>query len=150
MWTKAFPDAAEKGYETRDVPFRPWAWFALGFTGSLLIIYLGVFVFMRSLTTPGTIMGRTGHSADKSLAQFPQPQLQSNPSRDLQQYLQHKEDELDTYGWVDRKSDVIRIPIDRAINIFVSRGAPVRPPDSGLTELDMQNQKAGVEKTKPP
>jgi hypothetical protein len=139
-------DPAEKAYESQDVPFRPWAWFALGFAGSLAVIIFGVYLFTRSLATPGTSLGRTTHPADESLSRFPQPQLQTNPSADLINYLQKKESELNTYGWIDRKSGIVRIPIDRAINVWVERGVSVRPPDSGLTELDMQNQKAGVEK----
>jgi hypothetical protein len=150
MLTQTSPGNAKKGYETRDVPVRPWAWFALGFAGSLSIICLGVFVFSKFLAAPGTIIGRTGHPADKSLSQFPQPQLQTNPSVDLQNYLQHKQDELNSYGWIDRKSGTVRIPIARAIDIFLNQGASVRPSDSGLTELDMQNQKAGIEQIKPP
>jgi hypothetical protein len=150
MPTQTSPSTAKKGYETRDVPVRPWAWFTLGFAGSLLIVILGTFVFTKFLAAPGTIIGRTGHPADKSLSRFPQPQLQTDPSVDLHNYLQHKQDELNTYGWIDRKSGVVRIPIERAIDIFINQGAPVRPPDSGLTELDMQNQKAGVEQIRPP
>ena len=150
MPTQTSTSTAKKGYETRDVPVRPWAWFALGFAGSLLIICLGLFVFTRLLAAPGTIIGRTGHPADKGLSRFPQPQLQNNPSVDLHNYLQHKQDELNTYGWIDRKSGTVRIPIERAIDNFINQSAPVRPPDSGLTELDMQNQKAGVEQIKPP
>ncbi|MBV8377517.1 MAG: hypothetical protein JO279_11005 [Verrucomicrobia bacterium] len=150
MPTQTSPSTAKKGYETRDVPARPWAWFTLGFAASLLIICLGTFVFIRFLAAPGTIIGRTGHPADKSLVRFPEPQLQSNPSLDLHKYLQHKQDEINTYGWIDRRSGIVRIPIERAVDIFVNQGAPARPPDSGLTELDMQNQKAGVEQIKPP
>ena len=143
MLTQTSPGTGKKGYETRDVPARPWAWFTVGFAGSLLIICVGIFVFTKFLAAPGSIIGRTGHPADQSLSRFPQPQLQTNPSVDLQNYLQHKQDELNTYGWIDRKSGTVRIPIARAIDIFLNQGAPVRPPDSGLTELDMQNQKAG-------
>jgi hypothetical protein len=34
---------------------------------------------------------------------------------------------LSTYGWVDRPAGVVRIPIDRAIDITLERGFPVRP-----------------------
>jgi hypothetical protein len=57
-----------------------------------------------------------------------------------------KEQELTSYGWINEKAGAVRIPIDRAIDLLISRGVPVRPPDSGLTELDMQTQKAGAEK----
>ena len=140
----------KKGYETSDVPFRPWAWFVLGFTVSLVVIYFGVLAFTRFLVSPNNILGRTAHPADQSLNQFPGPQLQIDPALDLQGYLQQKAEELTTYGWANRKAGTVRIPIDQAINAFVNRGAPVRPPDSGLTELAIQIQKAGGAKILPP
>lgn len=74
----------------------------------------------------------------------------SCPPKDLNAYLQAKNQELTTYGWVDRKNGVVHIPIERAMDLYLSREAPVRPPDSGLTEIDMQVQKAGGAKILPP
>src|SRR5437016_5160302 len=37
--------------------------------------------------------------------------------------------QLNTYGWVDRKNGVIRIPIERAMDLLLERGLPVRPVD---------------------
>ncbi|MBV8279199.1 MAG: hypothetical protein JO170_28590 [Verrucomicrobia bacterium] len=143
-------DSNQKGYETKDVPFWPWVWFAAGFVVSLIIIYLICLVFAKFLVGPGEIVGRTEHGRDATLDRFPHPQLQTNDPRDLHDYLQTKNQELTTYGWIDRKSGVVHIPIEQAMDLFFSRGAPVRPPDSGLTETDMQIQKAGGAKILPP
>jgi hypothetical protein len=45
---------------------------------------------------------------------------------------------LNTYGWVDQKNGIARIPISRAIDILAQRGLPSRPasaapPDEGQT-----------------
>ena len=143
-------DSTQKGYETKDIPFWPWVWFAAGFIVSLIVIYLICLLFANGLVRPGTIIGRTEHGRDATLDRFPHPQLQTNDPRDLNDYLQAKNQELTTYGWVDRKNGVTHIPIDRAMDLFLSQGAPVRPPDSGLTETDMQIQKAGGAKILPP
>ena len=143
-------DSGQKGYETEDVPFWPWVWFTLGFVVSLVLIFLGLLVFAKSLVGPGVVIGRTSHDRDPSLDRFPHPQLQTNPPRDLDNYLQDKSRELTTYGWVDHKNGTVRIPIDQAIDLLLKRGEPVRPPDSGLTELDMQIQKAGGARILPP
>lgn len=150
MPTDADTDAHKKGYETTDVPFRPWAWFSFGFIVLMVIIYLAVSLFTRFLAGTDTVIGRTVHNADKSLGQFPQPRLQADPPADLQAYFKEKEQDLTTYGWVDRKAGIVRIPVDRAIDSFIRQGPPVRPADSGLTELDMQIQKAGGAKILPP
>ena len=34
---------------------------------------------------------------------------------------------LNSYGWVDQKNGIARIPIDRAIDILAARGLPARP-----------------------
>ena len=136
-------DSNQKGYETKDVPFWPWVWFAAGFIVSLIAIYLLCLLFANFLVGPGTTIGRTEHARESSVDRFPHPQLQTNDSKDLRDYLQVKNLELTSYGWVDRKSGVVHVPIEQAMDHFLSRGAPVRPPDSGLTETDMQVQKAG-------
>jgi hypothetical protein len=143
-------DRVEKGYETQDVSFRPFAWFVLGFVCTLTVTLLGVVLFTKALTKPGSVFGRVEHAPDKSLTAFPHPQLQSDPATDLRRYLKAKERELMTYGWIDQKAGIVRIPIDRAIDLLAHRGMPIRPPNSGLTELDMQAQKAGAEKIMPP
>jgi hypothetical protein len=141
---------SKKSYETQDVAFRLFAWFALGFICTLFIILLGVSLFTKVLTRPGSVFGRVEHSPEKSLAAFPHPQLQSDPAADLHKYLIAKERELTSYGWINEKAGIVRIPIDRSIDLLISRGVRVRPSDSGLTELDMQTQKAGAEKIMPP
>jgi len=37
---------------------------------------------------------------------------------------------LNSYGWVDEKAGTVRIPIERAMDLLVQRGLPVRPQDA--------------------
>jgi hypothetical protein len=143
-------DSTQKGYETKDVPFWPWVWFTAGFIVCLIVVFFLCLMFAKFLIGPGTTIGRTAHDREAALDRLPHPQLQTNPPRELQNYLQAKNQELTTYGWVDRKNGVVHIPIEQAMDLYLSRGAPVRPRDSGLTELDMQVQKAGGAKILPP
>jgi hypothetical protein len=56
----------------------------------------------------------------------PEPRLQIDPREDLAA-LRAKEDEvLRSYGWVDRNLGVVRIPIDRAMELTLERGLPAR------------------------
>lgn len=49
------------------------------------------------------------------------PRLQISPARDLNE-LQAAEDEaLNSYGWVDRDNGIVRIPIERAMEVLVER-----------------------------
>lgn len=56
----------------------------------------------------------------------PEPRLQPKPESDLQLYLNEESSELDSYGWVDRASGVVRIPVDRAMKLLLQQGLPVR------------------------
>ena len=59
--------------------------------------------------------------------QPPQPRLQVKPGADLRSYCGDQMQKLDTYGWVDPENGVVRIPIDRAIDVTIERGLPARP-----------------------
>ncbi|MEP6810905.1 MAG: hypothetical protein ABI992_11735, partial [Chthoniobacterales bacterium] len=78
------------------------------------------------------------------------PQLQANPAVDLAR-MQFADDEaLHHYGWVDKQHGVLRIPIDRAMDLIVERGLPTRGPGtqnaSGVTPVEMQKRKAEAAK----
>jgi len=57
---------------------------------------------------------------------FPQPQLELNERTELNDIRLREEDTLSTYGWVDQKAGVVRIPVDRAMDLLIQRGLPVR------------------------
>jgi len=56
----------------------------------------------------------------------PEPRLQVSAPKDLEQYKAAQGEILNSYGWVDQKAGIVRIPIERAMDILVQRGLPVR------------------------
>ena len=34
---------------------------------------------------------------------------------------------LDSYGWIDREAGIVRIPIERAMELLVEQNRPLRP-----------------------
>jgi hypothetical protein len=54
----------------------------------------------------------------------PAPQLQADPETDLVKMRSEENQALSSYGWIDRSQRVIRVPIDRAIDILAKRGFP--------------------------
>jgi hypothetical protein len=63
----------------------------------------------------------------------------------LQQLLEADNTKLNSYGWIDKSAGVIRIPIDRAMDLLAQRGLPVRDGDhetGGKTPLQMRQEKA--------
>jgi hypothetical protein len=64
----------------------------------------------------------------------PKPRLELNSHADLMKKLNADQEVLNSYGWVDRQTQTVRIPIERAIDLLAKRGLPVRKeksPSSG-------------------
>lgn len=59
----------------------------------------------------------------------PEPRLQISPQVDRRAILTNERSILDSYGWVDRQAGVVRIPIERAIELLTERGLPSRQAD---------------------
>ena len=59
------------------------------------------------------------------LVETPQPQperrLQISPQGDLQNLRRQEDEILSTYGWINRESGAARIPIDRAMQLYLER-----------------------------
>ena len=54
----------------------------------------------------------------------PAPHVQPNQAFELQQFTQANLDLLNSYGWVDQRQGVARIPVNRAIDLLAERGLP--------------------------
>jgi protein SCO1/2 len=63
-----------------------------------------------------------------------EPRLQVAPLTDLQTLQATERARLDGYGWIDREAGVVRIPIERAMQLVVERGLPVAPGGGGPRE----------------
>ncbi|MGA7925049.1 MAG: hypothetical protein WCA20_03515 [Candidatus Sulfotelmatobacter sp.] len=62
---------------------------------------------------------------------FPSPRLEQDERGQLNGILTEEEKTLYSYGWVDEKTGTVRIPIERAMELVVQRGLPVRPQVAG-------------------
>lgn len=56
----------------------------------------------------------------------PPPRLQTYPFQDVKDLRQEERRLLETYEWVDRNAGVVRIPIERAIEVLAEKGLPYR------------------------
>jgi hypothetical protein len=56
----------------------------------------------------------------------PGPLLQRDPEQDMQEMSTEQDAILNNYGWVDKEAGVVRIPIERAIELTLERGLPTR------------------------
>ncbi len=72
-------------------------------------------------------------------ADFPLPRLQISPPVDLEKFGAEQNRELTTYGWIDRQKGIVRIPIERAIELLSQRGLPQT--NQRVTPLQLQQQR---------
>jgi hypothetical protein len=64
---------------------------------------------------------------------FPQPQLETDERTELNKIRLGEEDTLSTYDYIDKSAGTVRIPIDRAMELIVQRGLPVRSQGSATS-----------------
>jgi hypothetical protein len=57
---------------------------------------------------------------------FPNPKLEEDERGQLNGIRLTEDQTLYSYGWVDEKAGTVHIPIDRAMDLLVQRGLPVR------------------------
>jgi len=114
------------GHELSDANARPLAYAGL---------VLGVILFLIFVAMAGTFyffakeqkLGPPATPFEEVRTLPPLPRLQVDPKMELKQYRDSQREMLNSYGWVDRPGGVVRIPIDRAMELVIARGLPVRP-----------------------
>ena len=117
------------GHEETDV--NEWAVgkfavaLALVIVAALFLLF-GLFRYLLS-REGGPPAGRSQVAASQPVKAFPQPQLQQSEVLDLEAVRTAEDRVLNSYAWIDPEKGVVRIPIDRAMDLLVERGLPSRP-----------------------
>lgn len=57
----------------------------------------------------------------------PAPRLQVHPHEELREYCTGQQQNVKSYAWVDERNGIVQIPVDRAMELVLERGLPVRP-----------------------
>ncbi|MEP7071670.1 MAG: hypothetical protein ABI839_04735 [Verrucomicrobiota bacterium] len=133
---------AESGHERKDADVLSVALVAALVLLLLTISFLlarGVFRFADRAEKPPRLSAVRAH--------FPSPRLQAHPAADLAFSKRAREKELHSYGWVDRKAGVARIPIERAMELLLERGLP--EVGAGQTRLQLMQNRATAESPSP-
>jgi len=90
---------------------------------TLFIVY-GFFRLFETRTAasdagPTPVEAEKPRTAEQKLP--PEPRLEIEPAAHLARLHAEEDAVLTTYGWVDKPSGVVRIPIDRAMKLIVER-----------------------------
>lgn len=99
------------------------------FTGVGLVIVLAVigligYCMFRFLTTNTAIDVRENPMAAGASQVPPTPRLEEHPAIEMQQLHAQEDRTLSSYGWADKKAGKVRIPVDRAMELYLQRGFP--------------------------
>ncbi|MBZ5537900.1 MAG: hypothetical protein LAO31_18245 [Acidobacteriia bacterium] len=114
------------GHEITDAHAPSIVKFAIGLA---LVILLSLYAMARLADYFGEHQVQLGPQPSplvRTRQVPPLPQLQVSPGADLNEFRAVEDSRLDSYGWVDRQTGIIRIPIDRAMDLVAERGLPVR------------------------
>jgi hypothetical protein len=111
------------GYETRDLTPRAIAIFLV----VLAVTIMGVLVvsmWIYDYSAGRLAQTEAPPSPLAKPAAPPEPRLQVAAPKDMQEFRAAEEATLKSYGWVDHAGGVVRIPIDRAMQLLAERGLP--------------------------
>lgn len=118
-------DNANPGFELRDTNLRAVLWFTVGLIVLLVIVFILVgqlfdFFNVRQLqqSPPPPFM------LEEAELLPPAPRLQRIPSLELEALRASEDAQLNSYGWVDKEAGIVRLPIERAIELALERGLP--------------------------
>jgi len=123
------------GHQEDRVDVRAIALFGTGLVIVILVVLIVLWLFMARFSA----IDRERQEArpllfEDTSGQYPEPRLQPSPRLQMDELRRRDQQRLETYGWVDREDGIVRIPIERAIDLVSEPGAlPVRPnsdPDS--------------------
>jgi hypothetical protein len=125
METKPGPDSSQEGYERSDANPR-----GLLHWGAYLIVVLVVVFFSMAWLFGfyGKVqsLGKPASPFENARVLPPAPRLQVEPRGELHSYCEQQDNLLTTYGWADEHNGVVRIPVDRAMELTLQQGLPSR------------------------
>jgi hypothetical protein len=123
------PTPADAQHEHTDIEpslaSRFAVWLAISMVISAVIVY-GTFWFFEGQEEALNRATQTYPLAAGRSQEPPTPRLQTQPFKDLYLLRQAEEERLTSYAWVDKGSGVVRIPIERAMELTLQRGLPSR------------------------
>jgi hypothetical protein len=139
------PITNHEGFERQDLSSRGVFYFMAGLAVVALIIYLIVFGMYRFLDTyekahqPAvspmvTPPADTRAVTAEDTQSFPQPRLEENERNQLRDVIEDQDRKLAVYDWVDKEKGIVKIPIERAMDLIAQRGLPVRPANANAAQ----------------
>lgn len=89
-------------------------------------VVIALIVLYFTMTHSDRFLGNHAEVVQRTDVVPPPPRLQPHPDTDLSRLRREKRDKLTTYAWEGSAHDVARIPIKRAMQLYVQQQAASR------------------------
>ncbi len=117
-------ETVPRGHERRDANVRAIVWSGVGLVVVAVIAHVALWIQLHGLSRQREAeLPPRSPVAEALPAAPPEPRLQTAPHADLADLRGEEEATLGSYGWVDRRAGIVRVPIDRAIELLVREAA---------------------------
>jgi hypothetical protein len=133
----------EADFEHEDLGSRGLFVFMISLVISGVVIYFIIYGMYRFLdkyessqmTTASPLIANPGvvtrvvtqADMDKAFKDNGAPMLETNERGQFRDFLLNQEDQLNSYGWVNKDAGVAHIPIEQAMDLIVQEKLPVYP-----------------------
>jgi len=142
------PRRAGAGYEKRDANAK-WIFGIVAFlllSGLIMhFVLAGVMERLGKTPYPTDELKGTRRGAETRAQAQNVPHLQINSKEELAEFRAKEEAQLNTYGWINQTAGIVRIPVDRAMDLLLQRGLPTRAGtnaiETGASEYELQQQR---------
>lgn len=123
---QATPAREVPGYETRDANTRGVLGFLVVLFVVINVVLFGTWRLFRYYSVADLSPAPASSFADERQVP-PAPELEVHGREDFQKMYAEQQQELETYAWEDRQAGVVRVPIERAMDLLLQKGLPVMP-----------------------
>lgn len=128
------PQHGSEGYERSDADVRSLSRFGVSLALLIALVMWGM-VHTYNFFAKRESLGPPASPFENQRQLPPPPHLQPQPATDLKRYCEIEQQELTTYGWVDQQNGVVRIPVDRAMEMVLQKGLPARPAEAAESSV---------------
>jgi hypothetical protein len=122
----------QEGFERSDVDTWVIGKFAIALVLICTAAMGGLLMFFHyMIVREGPMPPKASTGLHRDAAKMPPaPQLEETPILDLARERAAEDQVLNSYAWIDKQNGIVRLPIDKAIDLLAQRGLPSRPANS--------------------
>ena len=119
-------NAREKGYEDYHLNIGPVLIATAAIVAIAILSFIAMWAMFHGLEQASIYLSDDPPPMAAHQEPHRGPLIQAVPPAELAQVRAETQRTLTEYGWVDRDAGVVYLPIERAIDLTVERGLPVR------------------------